>query len=359
MTQERRIKVLQNLAIVSLVLISLYYLNQLFGDQIKVLFSAINTVLFPFGIALFISYLLAPIIKFIEKHLKIKKRAISISIVFVLLVIVLGLFLLIVGNIIFSQAELFYEVDWDNILIQIETFVSNNPQLQSAYEALKEYLTFDSFSSYVFNVYDVFKGMVGFVVTIVLVPVFLVFLLSDRNTIFKGILWVLPEKYRHDIIELGTRANDVTEKYFNGRFLSMFIMSVFFTIIFIILGFGVDKAIFFGFTLGFLDIIPYIGGFIGVVLPILYSFTVPDSMLFGVWTFIAIIVINAIAQFVQGNILQPYIMGKEVKLHPLLVLSSFIFFGALFGITGIILAIPITGTLKATLEYYREVKGNG
>jgi putative permease len=52
-------------------------------------------------------------------------------------------------------------------------------------------------------------------------------------------------------------------------------------------------------------------------------------------------------------------MGKEVKLHPLLVLSSFIFFGSLFGVTGIILAIPITGTLKAALVYYREVKSNG
>ena len=82
-------------------------------------------------------------------------------------------------------------------------------------------------------------------------------------------------------------------------------------------------------------------------------------MLFGIWTFIAIIIINAIAQFVQGNILQPYIMGKEVKLHSLLILSSFIFFGALFGITGIILAIPITGTLKATMEYYREAKSDG
>ncbi len=359
MTQERRMRILQNVAIVTLILISMFYLNKLFEMQIKTLLGAINTVLFPFGIALFISYLLAPIMKFIEKKFKIKKRALSIVIVFILLIIVLALFSLIVGNIIFSQAELFFQVDWDNIIAQIETFVSSNPQFTSAYDALKEYISVESLSSYVFNVFDLFRGVVGVIVTIVLVPVFLVFLLNDRNTIFKGIIWALPKKYRQDVIELGTRANDVTEKYFNGRFLSMFIMSIFFTIIFIILGFGIDKAVFFGFTLGFLDIIPYIGGFVGVLLPILYSFTIPTQVLFGVWCFVAIIIINAIAQFVQGNILQPYIMGKEVKLHPLLILSSFIFFGALFGITGIILAIPITGTLKATVEYYREVKSDG
>ncbi len=135
-------------------------------------------------------------------------------------------------------------------------------------------------------------------------------------------------------------------------------MRVFFTIVFTIMGIDIDKAIFFGFTLGFLDIIPYIGGFIGVLLPILYSFTITSSVMFGQWAFIAIIIINVIAQFIQGNVLQPYIMGKEVKLHPLLVLSSFIFFGALFGITGIILAIPITGTIKASFEYFREVRTN-
>ena len=359
MTQERRLKVLQNLAIATLVIISLFYLNQLFGPQIEVLFAAINTVLLPFGVALFISYLLAPIVKFIEKKFKIKKRALSIAIVFVLLIIVWGLFVLIIGNIIFAQAELFYEVDWNNIIVQIEEFVSNKPQFASAYEAVSQYLTFDSISTYAVNAYDVFRGLAGFIITIVLIPVFLVFLLNDRNTIFSGLLWALPEKYKQDAIELATRANEVTEKYFNGRFLSMLIMSIFFTIIFIILGFGVDKALFFGFTLGFLDIIPYIGSFIGVLLPILYSFTVPDQVLLGVWTFVAIIIINAIAQFVQGNILQPYIMGKEVTLHPLLILSSFIFFGALFGITGVILAIPITGTIKATIEYYREVKTDG
>jgi putative permease len=160
-------------------------------------------------------------------------------------------------------------------------------------------------------------------------------------------------KYQSEIEELAGRANDVTEKYFNGRFIIMLISSVLFTIMFLVFGFGVDKAIFFGFTLGFLDIIPYVGGFIGVLLPVLYSFTISDQLLMGQWAFVGIILVNFVIQAIQGNVLQPIIMGKEVKLHPLLILSSFIFFGALFGITGVILAIPITGTLKTTLEYYR------
>lgn len=356
MTKEKRMKFLQNAAIIALIFVSMFYVNELFGKQIGNLLKAFNTVLLPFGIALFISYLLSPIIVFLENKLKIKKRAFSIAIVFLLMIVVIALFVLIIGSIIYSQAEVFVINDWENIIVQIEEFIKNNAFLTDAYDQISQYLTFDSAAPVIFDVFGVLSSVVSIVVAVVLVPVFLVFLLSDKNNIFRGLLSLLPVKYQNDIEELGIRANDVTEKYFNGRFLSMFIMSVFFTIVFIIFGFGIDKAIFFGFTLGFLDIIPYIGGFVGIMLPVLYSFTIPEAVLMGQWAFIGLITVNIIAQFIQGNVLQPYIMGKEVKLHPLLVLSSFIFFGALFGITGIILAIPITGTIKTTLEYYREGK---
>ena len=94
----------------------------------------------------------------------------------------------------------------------------------------------------------------------------------------------------------------------------------------------------------------------GLLLPILYSFTIQDQLWLGEWTFVGLIAVNAVIQLIQGNILQPIIMGREVNLHPLLVLTSFIFFGSLFGITGIILAIPITGIIKASAIYFNELK---
>lgn len=353
MTKSKREKLLQTLGIITLIIISLYYGNKLFSDQFKILVGAINAILLPFGVALFLNYLLSPIVEFIEKKLKIKKRFISIAIVFLLMLIVLAVFVLVVGNIIVDQAEIFILTDWENILSQIEAFINEYDVLNTLYVEVEPYLTFDSAAPVIFNIFNVLQGLIGFIIAIVLTPVFLVFLLNDKNTVFKGILTLFPKKIQNDVSELATRANDVTEKYFNGRFLSMLIMSIFFTIVFTIFGFGLDKALFFGFTLGFLDIIPYVGGFIGIALPVLYSFTIADTVLMGEYAFIGLIIINIIAQFLQGNVLQPYIMGKEVNLHPLLVLSSFIFFGALFGITGVILAIPITGTIKTTLEYYR------
>jgi len=353
MDSTKRIKTLQHLGIITLTLVALYYFNELFGEHVSIFLKALNSIVLPFGIALFLSYLLNPLIKLLEEKVKIKKRIYSIIIVFTLLLVAVALFGIIVGNIIYNQAASFVEVDWGSIVSQVEEFVSGNQFLSDLYAQVEPYLTFESATPIFGNLVSYIEGAVSIIMAVVLTPVFLVFLLSDRNTIFKGILWVIPMKYQKEIEELAARANDVTEKYFNGRFIIMLISSVLFTIMFLVFGFGVDKAIFFGFVLGFLDIIPYVGSFIGIALPVLYSFTISDQLLMGKWAFVGIILVNFVIQALQGNVMQPIIMGKEVKLHPLLILSSFIFFGALFGITGVILAIPITGTLKTTMEYYR------
>lgn len=135
-------------------------------------------------------------------------------------------------------------------------------------------------------------------------------------------------------------------------------MSVIFVLIFFLLGFGA-RSLLFGFLLGILDIIPYIGPVIGTLLPVLNTLT-DETIAFGDFAPLAVVIIVVVVNFFQSNALQPYLMGRETKMHPLLVLSSLIFFGYLFGVIGIILAIPLTGTIKTSLEYYREkppVKG--
>ena len=68
--KENRIIILQNLGILTLALISLYYINELFGSQISSLLNAATVIILPLAIALFISYLLAPIVKLIDKQIK-------------------------------------------------------------------------------------------------------------------------------------------------------------------------------------------------------------------------------------------------------------------------------------------------
>jgi putative permease len=354
MTAEKRIRILQNLGILTLVLVSMFYLNELFHPQLVVFRTAVNAIVLPFGIALFLSYLVEPLMRLLERHIKVKNRLLNVIVVFAILMITILVFLYFVGSIIYEQAINFFENDWDNILAWVTDFIERNPSIQQAYESLRDYISFENATPLIFNVVNIARSIGSFVLVVVLIPVFLFFLLKEKETIFEGIVSVIPHKYQHDLRILGERANDVIQKYFNGRFLVMLIMSIAFTILFMIFGFNFQRSLFFGFTLGFLDIIPYIGSVIGIALPILYSFTIPEEMLFGEWTFVGLIAVNMVLQGLQANVLQPYIMGKEVNMHPLLVLTSFIFFGSLFGITGVILAIPITGIIKASAQYFRE-----
>jgi putative permease len=350
---EKRVALLQKLGILALILISMKYLNELFATQLRTLFDAINAIVFPLGVALFISYLLAPVVKFVDK--RVKKRWISVIIVFTIMLIIILIFIILIGNMIYDQAIIFISRDWDNIVAYIQNFTENNERLSDMYASISAYINLDTVSPVIINVVNVFKSVASVLISIVLIPVFLFFILNDKEKIFEGFLVVVPKKHQKHIRELGIRSNQVIEKYFNGRFTSMLIMSIFFTIVFFILGFR-ERSIFFGFTLGFLDIVPYVGGFIGMLIPLLYSLTVPGDLLFGEWTWLVIVGVNLVGQGLQGGIIQPWIMGREVSLHPLLVLSSFIFFGALFGVTGIILAIPITGIIKVTFEYLYEIK---
>lgn len=350
--EQKRVRTLQNIGILVLILAALFLIKELFWDTIEHFFTAFNMVLIPASIALFISYLLAPIIKLIEDRKVIPKRWMTVLLVILSSLVVLGFFAYFIGGIIYDQAVLFFDQDWASILASVEEYILNNEQLSETYDTIKGYFDFTVVSPVLLNMMSIFKNAATIALIIVLVPVFLFFILNDKEKIFNGIITVVPKKYRKTLQELGVRTNTIIEKYFNGRFISMFIMSIFYTICFFILGFGA-RSVFFGFTLGFLDIIPYIGATIGVLLPLLYAFTLNDNLLFHQYAPIAVLVINFAGQGLQ-SIIQPFIMGKEVDMHPLLVLSSFIFFGALFGVVGVILAIPITGVIRTIAEYFAQ-----
>ena len=103
------------------------------------------------------------------------------------------------------------------------------------FNQIEGYISFDVLSPVLFVLVNVVEGIINVMVVVVLVPVFLVFLLSDKDRVFSGIAEIVPESKRMHIKELAKRSNEVTEKYFNGKFFTMFILGLFFTIVFLIL----------------------------------------------------------------------------------------------------------------------------
>ncbi len=350
---QRLIRIMMYLGITALVLIILYLSTLLFGTFFTRFAKAANSIILPFSIALFISYLLAPVFKLLERNLKFKFRMLNTIIVFVATGFILFLFGRYAFSLIYEQGVNFVENDWPVVVSTIEVAVADYAFLENLYERIVKLLTVDNLLEAELDLFGVFESVTTFIITIVLVPVFLFFILNDSTKIYDATIMLFPKKIRKHAVELLSRANRVIEQYFNGRFATMFVMAIAFTIMFFVLGFR-QRSLLFGFMLGFFDIVPYVGPFIAMVLPILYSLT-DDTLMFGNYAPLAIGIAVVVGQMIQNNVAQPFIMGKETKLHPMLVLSAFVFFGYLFGVVGIILAIPITGMIRTSIKYVAEI----
>ncbi|MCY4524701.1 MAG: AI-2E family transporter [Halobacteriovoraceae bacterium] len=126
-------------------------------------------------------------------------------------------------------------------------------------------------------------------------------------------------------------------------------------VVFCILAFcGIDLAFMFGLLTVLLNFIPSIGGIISTLLPL------PVILLeFGLsWQLYCVLILSAVVQFAVGNIIEPKILGESMDLHPVALLVCLVFWGLVWGIPGMFMAVPITGMIKivfARIEITRPI----
>jgi predicted PurR-regulated permease PerM len=136
----------------------------------------------------------------------------------------------------------------------------------------------------------------------------------------------------------------IQHNYLNGLIKVILIVGILNTIGLLIL--GIDNAVFFGFFAAILILVPYIGVLIGALLPAILALATKDSA----WYAFGVIAIFGFIQFIEGNFITPKITGSKVSINAFIALSSLILFAMLWGIAGMILALPITATLKVIFD---------
>ncbi len=115
---------------------------------------------------------------------------------------------------------------------------------------------------------------------------------------------------------------------------------------------GVDYALFFGFLAACLAIIPYVGTTIGGVLPVAYAIATTSEW----WQPVAVILLFVLVQILEGNFITPKIAGGTVKLNPLASIFFLFAGGMIWGVTGMVLALPLLAILKTTFSYIPFLK---
>jgi putative permease len=381
LTKEKLIHYLLVVSLITITIIGLYFLQLLTKNSLIRIYNAINSVLIPFIIAFFLSFIIGPLSNVIHKKLKIKRGiaiilAILIGIIFILGVIGIAVYFIItqMSSIINSLLAYIDNESLSSVIndmmntimayfesSDIADLISEMTQNGASIERIlglagSVLVTLSGFASSLFGIIMIF----------VLTPVFMFYLISEKEYIFTNISKVAPKKVRPHVVELGRRSDVVIRNYFKGQGLMMLIIFLFFSVTLSILSlfvpsFPVYYALIFATLMGLFNIIPYLGAWLGVMAPLIFLLTKHlELQLNGggnifLIAMIIVIGLQLVEQALEGSIIQPNVLGKQVHIHPLAVLSALLFFGGVFGFAGVLLAVPLTGTIKASIDYFGEL----
>ena len=204
------------------------------------------------------------------------------------------------------------------------------------------------------NIMQVMLGSVGtFVTTFILVLAYFVFLLLYRNHIKKFLLKITAKAQRPEMEQVIFSAAHISQQYLFGLAKMIFLLWIMYSIGFSII--GVENAIFFAVLCGLLEIIPYLGNIIGTTLTVLIAAVngANAELLIG------IVITYGIIQLIQTWIFEPLILGPQVKINPLFTIIVLVVGELLWGIPGLILAIPLTAMLKIVCDHSKPMKPYG
>lgn len=179
------------------------------------------------------------------------------------------------------------------------------------------------------------------------------FFLKDSKLFENGLLTFIPDKKESKLRNSSTKIKDLLSRYFVGLIFQILILFVIYTIGLAII--GVENTIVIAFLCALLNLIPYVGPLIGAALMLILTMTSNLGESFSevvlqktLWVFVVFL----IGQLVDNFFSQPVIFSKSVKSHPLEIFLVILIAGILFGVVGLIVAVPAYTAIKVILKEF-------
>ena len=179
------------------------------------------------------------------------------------------------------------------------------------------------------------------------------FFMKDSQLLKKGVMAMIPNGTEGRFSKSLETINDLLSRYFIGLLLQITILFILYTIILLI--FGIDNAVVIAFLCALLNLIPYVGPLIGAVIIFVLSMTSNIGLDFQTQilpTTIYVMIGYFIAQLIDNFASQPLIFSKTTKSHPLEIFLIIIIGGLLFGVVGMITAVPLYTAIKVILKEF-------
>ena len=346
------LKIMFAFMIIGLILVTTYLIKEW---KLLNFLGAVLSILSPFFIGIIIAWLLDPIVTWLQKNGF--KRAIATVMVFLSFISLVVLFFVLLipsfadqinefigsapsvlnniknfGENLFDKLNNIYDYDFTNIKEQLYGGLSN---IVSGLTVTLPNKVISIASSIVSGGLNIIFGL------------FIAFyMLFDFNNVRKHLFNLLPKSIHADAITLTDRLNKTLKSYVQGTLLIMFLLFIFQSITLAIA--GLSSPMLFGMFCAVTNVIPYIGPYIGGIPAVIVGFTISPAT--GIFTLLAVV----IAQFLESYFLNPIVMSKTMKLHPVTIMIGLLIFGHFFGILGMILATPIISCIKVIANFFNE-----
>lgn len=341
---------------VLIAIIGIYAITLIFKEwNIMSFVKTILTIVSPFFIGLVIAWLFDPFVRWLKS--KGIKRTLGAILTYVLFIggflAIMGLIFPLLGNQINDFANSIPTI-FDTIKGWIDGIFDKLGNIKSFdVETLKNDI-FTNIENFGVNLTESLPELMvnflksfisGFGVFIVGIVIGFYLIISFDN-VNESVITFLPNKYQNNARDLMNEVNMVLRRFVQGTLLSA-------TVVFIATTLGLTLAgmkapLLFGLFCGITNIIPFIGPYIGGVPAVIVAFS--QDVTVGIFVLIVIVII----QFLEGNFIQPIILSKTMKLHPVTIMLSLLVFGYFWGIVGMVLATPIVAAIKSILMFFDE-----
>lgn len=294
--------------------------------------------------ALVFSLLLLPASKFMEAKGLPRSLAISIAILLSFALISALLVIAVTQIMEFSSELPLFTKKAEKWISSFQSFISANFNIsrrKQMVEFSNELMALLKNSGVIIS--TTFSTALHTITALILVPVFTFFFLFYRDFFESFLQKVFPKTEGQVLTKVMEKTATVVQSYLVGLLVVMLIVAVVNSI-----GFwwiGVEYPIFFGFLTGVLLLIPYIGIWMGAIWPLLLSLVTlsPSHAL-------AVVAWVAVAQFIEANFITPLVVGSKVSMNPMIAMLALLCGELLWGIPGLILALPLTAVMKVIFD---------
>lgn len=310
--------------------------------------------LMPVALAGILAMLFLPFSRWMENK-GINRTVASVICVLTLILVVAGFIFLISWRVSNLQANLDQiEQQFNKYLGQAQNYINNSfgVSKQQQDQMLKK-----QGSSGAGNAATYIAGfaatLLGSLTTTILLLIYIFLFINSRAHFKKFILKLVKPEDQSNTKQIITQTTEVAQNYVSGLAKMIFCLWIMYGIGFSVV--GVNNAIFFAILCGTLEIIPFVGNLTGTGLTVLMALAQGG----GSSMVISVLITYGLVQFIQSYILQPLVVGKDVDVSPLFTIMVLVLGEAVWGVGGMVLAIPVLGMVKIVCDHIEPLKPFG